>query len=68
MFRQSGEEQGHTLEENIQENTTVINLLKKTISATKINILAKELEFILTPQRSNQNEIKDDILEFFRNL
>lgn len=36
-----GEQQGHTLEQNIQEKHTVIHLWKKTLSTTTISILDK---------------------------
>eukprot|EP00106_Octopus_bimaculoides_P002063 XP_014769505.1 PREDICTED: uncharacterized protein LOC106868650 [Octopus bimaculoides] len=56
------------LEHIIREKPTIINLSKKTLSTTKIHILAKGLKFTPTPRRSNINEIKDSIAEFCRKL
>ncbi|XP_029648835.1 uncharacterized protein LOC115222656 [Octopus sinensis] len=51
------------MEQNLQEKPKVINLSKKTLYVTKINILAKGLKFTPTLRRSNHNEINDNILQ-----
>lgn len=53
------------MEQNINEQSKIINLSKKILSTPQTEILARGLKFIPTPRRLNLIEIKDDTMGFF---